>query len=105
MSRKNWKDTVARFDADCEEALDYVDTNELFRLRKGARGATERVIVPCYLESSKLRRRKSAHNGANVQIHFVTKPKASDYTRETIRRPTYLDYLAEMAAEGIIFND
>lgn len=105
MSKKNRKDVDARFKADRSDVLEYAGPDALCAMHSKAHkfSNTKKHIThnQIILRAAK---RKSSHNGKDVSLHFESKPKRHDNSRETIRRPAYLDYLAEKEAEGIIFN-
>lgn len=106
MRRKNRRDAIAGFRADKEDALCYVGTNALFSLRDGAekyvkvhRGRKDNDAV-CLRQQ----RRTKAHNGICVPLSYAVKPRSADFSRETIRRPAYTEFLVRMASFGILYD-
>lgn len=109
MGRKNWKNVDARFAEDRKDVLEHAGPDVSFTLRNGLRDidstsqrGEEKAMQRRIIRRSK--KRKAAHNGEDVPLHFEIKPKIHKHDRETIRRPAYLDFLAEKEAEGIIYN-
>lgn len=109
MSRKNWKNVDARFAEDRKDVLEYAGPDVSFALRSGLRDIDsmsqrdeERAMQRRIIRRAK--KRKASHHGEDVPLRFETKPRAHRHGRETIRRPAYLDFLAEKEAEGIIYN-
>ena len=104
--RNNKRDAVVSFRADMDEAREYVSSDVLFSLR----GGTQYCIKDPYKKENKeydaiIRqdKRTRAHNGVSVPLSYATKPKTK-FSHETIRKPAFEDYLAEMASMGIVFE-
>lgn len=105
MSKKNRKDVDARFKADYSDVLEYAGPDTSFAFCSSLHAATNiKKSISHNQLICKSAKRKSSHNGKRVPLHFETKLRRHNHPRETIRRPSYLDYLAAKEAEGIIFN-
>lgn len=109
MSRKNWKDASVRFKADRDDVMEYAGPDASFTLRCGLQEIKSKEMLVREIDKKetcayKLAKRRISHNGKNVPRRFETKPKRFSDARKTIRRPAYLEFLAEKEAEGIIYN-
>ena len=90
--RNNKRDAVVSFRADMEEAREYVSSDALFSLRKG----TLYCVKDPYKKENKeydaiIRQDKRArsHNGICTPLSYATKPKTSDFSHDTIRKPAF----------------
>lgn len=80
---------AVRFNADIEEALDYIPSNICFKNRSGARIGKQFCYVAmnkAYDECLRNDRRTRSHNGHHVPLKYVSKPKEREIVRDTIRR-------------------
>lgn len=106
MRRKNRRDAIAGFHADREDALCYAGTDALFSLRSGTEKFTMKHKERNCSDYDRIRQKKrvKAHNGVCVPLAYTTKPKSSDFARDTIRRPAYAEFLVKMASFGILYD-
>lgn len=105
--RNNKRDAVVSFRADMDEAREYVSSDALFSLRKGTRYCVKDPYKKENKEYDAIIRqdkRTRSHNGICTPLSYATKPKTSDFSHDTIRKPAFEDYLAEMALMGIVFE-
>lgn len=88
-----------RFDADMDEALDYIPSGSCFKNRSGKRinksfcyeDADQTIYEYC-----RSVRRSRAHNGQSVPLKYKAKPKNREIIRDTIRHAALDDEVLDL---------